>query len=413
MSPDASFTPRLNHVAMTMSPGSLDDHGRDEIRAFYGDVFGWTEGDNSGESGNPLIMMTGEVMQFVYLLPGDPALACPTLDHFGLEVSSVAEIEAIVAKAKAWQEKDERVTIIDVKARGRKGHEALRAHQRVHRVPPADDGGTAAPRRRLVTASPPIAIPRTVADVFAPVVGDDPGREALVTRSGRWSYAELDRLAGRAAHALHAMGVRAGDRVAGAFPNDLDVILAFHGAMRIGAVWVGVNRALAPPEKRYLLDDSGSSLLLCDAATAEHVAGDGAPRVVILEDGEGEWYDALASASDEPFIVDVDPHAAAGIAYTSGTTGYPKGAVHSQYNLLLPGAMLGREPGVGPRAPQGRLPAAHHPQHAGAHHAVDGTGGGLRGDLRPQRRGGRGRVDPPRAGDGLERTARTHPLAGG
>jgi hypothetical protein len=66
-------------------------------------------------------MMTGEVMQFVYLLPGDPALACPTLDHFGLQVSSVDEIEAIVAKARAWQEKDDRVTIIDVKARESEG----------------------------------------------------------------------------------------------------------------------------------------------------------------------------------------------------------------------------------------------------------------------------------------------------
>ena len=128
MSGEPSFTPRLNHVAMTMAPESLDDHGRDEIRAFYGDVFGWTEGDNTGESGNPLIMMTGEVMQFVYLLPGDPALACPTLDHFGLQVSSVEEIDTIVGKAKAWQAKDDRVQIIDVKAReseGPRGHYVL------------------------------------------------------------------------------------------------------------------------------------------------------------------------------------------------------------------------------------------------------------------------------------------------
>ena len=62
MSTEPSYAPRLNHVAMTMAPDSLDEHGRDEIRAFYGDVFGWAEGDNSGESGNPLIMMTGEVL---------------------------------------------------------------------------------------------------------------------------------------------------------------------------------------------------------------------------------------------------------------------------------------------------------------------------------------------------------------
>jgi O-succinylbenzoic acid--CoA ligase len=205
----------------------------------------------------------------------------------------------------------------------------------------------------VTAAHPPIVLPRTVADLFASVVAADPGREALVTRSGRWSYAELDRLAARAAHALTAMGVQAGDRVAGALPNDLDVILAFHGAMRIGAIWVGINRALAPPEKRYLLDDSGSSLLVCDGATAEQVTDAGACRVVVLDDGAGEWHQALASAPDTPFVSDVDPYAPAGIAYTSGTTGYPKGAVHSQYNLLLPGAMLVASRGYGPALRKG------------------------------------------------------------
>jgi acyl-CoA synthetase (AMP-forming)/AMP-acid ligase II len=191
-----------------------------------------------------------------------------------------------------------------------------------------------------------VALPRTIAEVFAPVVATDPDREALVTRSGRWSYAELDRLAARAAHALVALGVRPGDRVAGALPNDLDVILAFHGAMRVGAVWVGINRALAPPEKQFLLDDSGTSLLLCDTATAEQVAG-GSTRVLTVEDGTGEWRDALAAAPDDPFESTVDPDAPAGIAYTSGTTGYPKGATHSQHNLLVPGAMLAASRGWG------------------------------------------------------------------
>jgi hypothetical protein len=117
---EPTFAPRLNHVAMTMPPDRLDEAARTELRDFYGDVFGWFEGDNSGESGNPLILMTGQ-MQFVYLLPGEPALDCPRLDHFGLEVSSVEEIEEIVAKAKAWQEKDDRVQIIDIHARSSEG----------------------------------------------------------------------------------------------------------------------------------------------------------------------------------------------------------------------------------------------------------------------------------------------------
>ena len=100
---EPTFAPRLNHVAITMPPGELDDAARAEIKDFYGDVFGWFEGDNSGESGNPLILMTGQ-MQFVYLLPGDPALECPRLDHFGFQIATREELEAIVDRAKARRE---------------------------------------------------------------------------------------------------------------------------------------------------------------------------------------------------------------------------------------------------------------------------------------------------------------------
>lgn len=182
--------------------------------------------------------------------------------------------------------------------------------------------------------SPATAPPAVVGSVFGTVLAVEPGREALVTRSGRHSYAALDALATRACAALWALGVRPGDRVAAALPNDTDIVAAFHGAMRLGAVWVGVNRNLAGPEKAYLLDDSGASVLLCDEATDTELAGHPARRVLPTE-----WHDAVATADgcDPPHV---DPHAPAALAYTSGTTGRPKGAVHSQHNLLLPGAAL-------------------------------------------------------------------------
>jgi acyl-CoA synthetase (AMP-forming)/AMP-acid ligase II len=175
-------------------------------------------------------------------------------------------------------------------------------------------------------------------------LADDPEREALVTATQRLSYADLDRQADRAAHALRALGVGLGDRVAAALPNDADVVIAFHGAMRLGAVWVGVNRALAPPEKRFLLSDCGATLLLCDDAVP-----DLGVRVVDL----ATWRAAVDAASDGPIGVDVDPFAPAGIAYTSGTTGHPKGAVHSQHNLLTPGAVLVHTRGYGPELRKG------------------------------------------------------------
>ncbi|HZT67845.1 MAG TPA: AMP-binding protein [Acidimicrobiales bacterium] len=204
------------------------------------------------------------------------------------------------------------------------------------------------------------AAPRAISEVFAPVLADDPGRPALVTRSGRWTYAELDRLADRAAGALARLGVAPGDRVAAALPNEVDIVVAFHGAMRLGAVWVGVNRALAAPEKSFILSDSGASLLLCDQGTADQLASasaelPGLRRTVVVEtaDRTGDWPAALASVPDGERPSPVDPLAPAAIAYTSGTTGFPKGAVHSQHNLLLPGAALVASRRYGPSLRKG------------------------------------------------------------
>jgi hypothetical protein len=113
----ATAPPRLNHVAISMDPAILDEKGRADILDFYGDVFGWTEGDNTGESGNPLIMMTGAFGEFVYLLPGDPWLVSPRLDHFGLQVTDRSQLEAILERAKARAAVDDRVNIIDIDSR--------------------------------------------------------------------------------------------------------------------------------------------------------------------------------------------------------------------------------------------------------------------------------------------------------
>ncbi len=180
--------------------------------------------------------------------------------------------------------------------------------------------------------------------MFDRALAADPDREALVTRAHRLTYAELDRLADRAAHALADLGVGTGDRVAACLPNEADVVVAFHGAMRLGAVWVGVNRALAPPEKRWQLADCGASLFLVDEPLAD-------PGVPVVD--AAAWRAALDAAADGPVGVDVDPFAPAGIAYTSGTTGRPKGAVHSQHNLLLPGAVLVATRGYGPELRKG------------------------------------------------------------
>jgi acyl-CoA synthetase (AMP-forming)/AMP-acid ligase II len=183
----------------------------------------------------------------------------------------------------------------------------------------------------------------TIAHVLDAALADRPDASAVVARSGTLTYRQLDAQADAAAAALWARGVRPGDRVAACLPNDLDVVTAFHGTQRIGAIWVGIGEALTETEQRALAEDCAPAVVLagpqCKLADATVVP-------------VGQWSDLRTNAPSAP-TVDTDPGAPAGIAYTSGTTGRPKGIVHSQHNLLLPGAVLVASRGWGPSLRKG------------------------------------------------------------
>jgi hypothetical protein len=114
MSP-SSFSPRLNHVAISVDAAIMDDDGRAALLDFFSEVFGWTEGDNSTEKGNPLILYTGSLGQFLYLLPAkDEFMVTPNMDHFGLEVSSKDEMQEILERVHAFRNKDARVRVTEI-----------------------------------------------------------------------------------------------------------------------------------------------------------------------------------------------------------------------------------------------------------------------------------------------------------
>jgi len=205
----------------------------------------------------------------------------------------------------------------------------------------------------IAPATPPrdIGGPGTVAALLDEAVTAAPQQIALVGRSGRFTMADLDAEVDRAAGALAGLGVGQGDRVAMSLPNDVDLVIGFLAAMRVGAIWLGINRPLAPAEKAYMLRDAGVGVMLVDdevGASLESQRSELPDLRTLLR--VGEWREAVASATDDAPRVAIDPLAPAAIAYTSGTTGFPKGAVHSQHNILLPGrvsAMRGTHPAEG------------------------------------------------------------------
>jgi acyl-CoA synthetase (AMP-forming)/AMP-acid ligase II len=146
-------------------------------------------------------------------------------------------------------------------------------------------------------------------EMLSDSVRADPAAEALVeVGGGRVSYAELWDRAARVGGGLRDSGIRPGDRVAIRLPNSIDWVLAFFGGLMAGAIVVPVNTRFTPTETGYVIDDSGSSYVF-EPGTA-------------LPDGKPLVHDG-ASSSD-----------VAAIFYTSGTTGFPKGAMHTHENIL-------------------------------------------------------------------------------
>ena len=154
-----------------------------------------------------------------------------------------------------------------------------------------------------------------------------PEHTALHMDGQTLTHAGLDDATARLAAMMTSMGIRPGDRIGLMVPNVPEFGLVFYAALRCGAVVVPMNPLLKEREIAYYLGDSGARYLFAWHEIAEvaatGAADAGAERVVVGTPGFAEAYGSHAPAGE---VVPREPRDTAGILYTSGTTGHPKGA---------------------------------------------------------------------------------------
>ena len=165
---------------------------------------------------------------------------------------------------------------------------------------------------------------------------------ALVVGDLRLTFREFNRYVNRLANALLASGLKKGDKLTTVLPNCLELMATFFAAGKTGIVVVPASPMLQDAGLATLIDDSDTAMVIAGAAfaaTLDRIRGDlpkvAADRFVLV--GEGEHgagfrsYESLISAAseDEPPDAGLRGDDVFNIMYSSGTTGLPKGIVHT------------------------------------------------------------------------------------
>ncbi|MGW0027197.1 AMP-binding protein [Rhodococcus sp. NPDC003383] len=200
----------------------------------------------------------------------------------------------------------------------------------------------------------------TIGDNFDRTVARHGDRDALVDRptGRRWTYTELAAEVDALALGLLHAGIGKGDRVGIWAPNCAEWVLVQYATAKIGAILVNINPAYRSHELQYVLTQAGIRMLVAApsfktsdyAAMIAEVRGDcpDLEQVVLL--GLPEWNDLVetgrnALSTDRTRLAaaqaDLSPDDPINIQYTSGTTGFPKGATLSHHNILNNGFFVG------------------------------------------------------------------------
>src|SRR6202165_3444916 len=169
------------------------------------------------------------------------------------------------------------------------------------------------------------------------------GRTAILCGDESVTYAQLAERSNRVGNGLRSMGVRREDRVMLLLHDTPAFVYSFFGAQKIGAVPIPTNTLLKSQDYRYMLNDSRARIAIVSEALVpqlaaiprnelphlEHVVVDGAAS------GEMRGIDQLLTAHATLEVEDTSKDDAAFWLYSSGTTGFPKGAVHLHHDIVV------------------------------------------------------------------------------
>ncbi|MCM8800827.1 MAG: long-chain fatty acid--CoA ligase [Candidatus Omnitrophica bacterium] len=185
-------------------------------------------------------------------------------------------------------------------------------------------------------------IPRNLGELLNISAERFPNRVAIVFGQKRIKYKTLDEITDRIAAGLLELGIKKQDRVAIFLDNCPEFIISYYAILKAAAVVVPINYMFKIEEAKYILQDSQSCAIITsrvylDMAEELRLRLDSLKYIISTHSTKDHIVNFEKLKKSDPNILDrinVNPHELAVILYTSGTTGYPKGAMLSHYNLI-------------------------------------------------------------------------------
>ncbi|NJO62719.1 MAG: long-chain-fatty-acid--CoA ligase [Richelia sp. RM2_1_2] len=167
-----------------------------------------------------------------------------------------------------------------------------------------------------------------------------PNKPAVIFEGKYLTYKHLNQMVNRAANALRELGMKRGERIGLFLPNIPEFIVSYLAIQKIGAIAVSINISLQEDEVKFILDDCQAAVLITTPQLYQKISQADLPYLqhLLITEGKssgGISLDELMSkASDEARAVMMERDEPAAILYTSGTTGFPKGATLSHGNVI-------------------------------------------------------------------------------